>query len=410
MDFEKKTITPKEKERLKILAPTIAEHLQNAEIIEAARLANELEEIGHFSGWLVAARTFYIAGKYEERIQRESIKLGGSGIDSLEESIMYFKKAKRLTGKIREVILEYDVEIDKEDDEVLNMIEKESTEAIYAYVKGKILELEEYLQDSMESEWVDLQILLSYILSYRDSADLYNRCGQHAKKKEEEKAERKRREQILKAEKEKQDRISMEAHQREKAAEERRIEQQRQIIAKKRAIWIIVFIIALAIISVGLVLYTFIYRGQKDSSFYTTHNKNATNEVMATGLPKSTMITNSHERILSSPFSQKYWIVFTEGTRNDRIEASTFDTTTSEEDIFIIWDRSLVANIQADSNLYDQFRYLSNDKWEKIGSYYRLSDFASSVIASNVDVYDSQGNIIIGKTPYDEIEWDTVKS
>lgn len=113
---------------------------------------------------------------------------------------------------------------------------------------------------------------------------------------------------------------------------------------------------------------------------------------------------------VNSPFNQDYWVIFTEGNRGDRVEASTIDSSLSPDSIYIIWDSGLYLNDTSGSDRCDQYCLEDNDEWTKIGDYSRLTDRATNVIASNLDIYDADGNLLIEGCPYSEIDWDLINS
>lgn len=110
----------------------------------------------------------------------------------------------------------------------------------------------------------------------------------------------------------------------------------------------------------------------------------------------------------TTPFKQKYWVIFTEGYRNDQVEASTIDSSLPDDQLTIIWDSALEINNSSGSDGCDQY-YLDNDgEWIYMGNYYRLTDNATNVLASNLDIVDRSGNVIISKSPYSMIDWNEV--
>ena len=110
-----------------------------------------------------------------------------------------------------------------------------------------------------------------------------------------------------------------------------------------------------------------------------------------------------------SPFQQQYWVIFTEGYRSNRLEASTVDSTLPPEQLYIIWNRSMTLNDMSGSGRCEQY-YFDNNTWVNIGNYGRLTDWATNVIASNLDIYDSGGNLIIPKTSYSDLDWDVINA
>lgn len=96
-----------------------------------------------------------------------------------------------------------------------------------------------------------------------------------------------------------------------------------------------------------------------------------------------------------------YWVAFYEGYRSGRLEMSTFDATDGYK---VTWNRNLkVANQSGKCNQY----YYNGTEWIKIGTYGILTDYAMDIVASNVDIYDSSGNLIFEKTssPFDSIDF-----
>ena len=106
------------------------------------------------------------------------------------------------------------------------------------------------------------------------------------------------------------------------------------------------------------------------------------------------------------PFDQEYWVIFREGFRENRIEMSTVDSDMDRQDLCIIWDGGLTLNITDGMSECDQYYLNSAGEWKQIGEYDVLSNYATEVIASNLDVYDSAGNLIVSKTDYSDVDID----
>lgn len=93
----------------------------------------------------------------------------------------------------------------------------------------------------------------------------------------------------------------------------------------------------------------------------------------------------------SSEFDGKqYWVVFTEGFRNGRVEASSFDVSSGSP--ILIWDRNVTVSGATVDGKVSQFRLKEAGDWEKIGEYGIPTDWALEILASNVPVVDSSGN------------------
>ncbi|MCI8957431.1 MAG: hypothetical protein HFG29_10785 [Eubacterium sp.] len=95
---------------------------------------------------------------------------------------------------------------------------------------------------------------------------------------------------------------------------------------------------------------------------------------------------------------QTYWIAFREGFRNDRVELTTCNISGDAGKAYIKWNKSLILQGKSASGRYNQYKLSETGSWEQIGSYVRFTDYATSIIASNLDVYDSQGNLILAKS------------
>jgi hypothetical protein len=110
----------------------------------------------------------------------------------------------------------------------------------------------------------------------------------------------------------------------------------------------------------------------------------------------------------TTPFQQKYWVIFTEGYRNDRVEASTIDSDIPAEQLTIIWDSALEISDSSGSDGCDQYYLDDNGEWIYMGNYHRLTDNATNVLASNLDVVDQNGNVVVSRSPYSMIDWNKV--
>lgn len=124
----------------------------------------------------------------------------------------------------------------------------------------------------------------------------------------------------------------------------------------------------------------------------------------------SNNIYDSEEIDTRSPFNQEYWVIFTEGFREDRVEASSINSSLAQDSIYIIWDSALYLNDSSGSDNCDQYYLDENDEWCQIGSYSRFTDNATHIIASNLDIYDINGNLVLPKCSYDDIDWNKINS
>lgn len=95
---------------------------------------------------------------------------------------------------------------------------------------------------------------------------------------------------------------------------------------------------------------------------------------------------------------KQYWVVFTEGFRGGRVEASSFNV--KEGEPTLVWDTNLtVSGATVDGNV-SQFRLTDDGSWEKIGEYDIPTDWALDILATNVTVVDSSGQRIDVSSSY----------
>ena len=97
---------------------------------------------------------------------------------------------------------------------------------------------------------------------------------------------------------------------------------------------------------------------------------------------------------------QTYWIIFNEGYRSSRLEMSTIDVTDIQSNTCIVWNRGLVLNDRSKASRCNQYKFNDDGTWEQIGTYPILSDYATKVIASNLNVYDKDGKLLVPATEY----------
>lgn len=97
--------------------------------------------------------------------------------------------------------------------------------------------------------------------------------------------------------------------------------------------------------------------------------------------------------------TQKHYIIYTEGYRNNRLELALFDV---KNDVYthVVWKKSLELD---DNSLYTNGSkfHLSEDKTEWIpfeNGYPRISDFAENVLQSDLDIY-KDGDLYIAGRP-----------
>lgn len=131
-------------------------------------------------------------------------------------------------------------------------------------------------------------------------------------------------------------------------------------------------------------------------------------EVVASDPSEAVTVAFEETVDTTSPFKQDYWVIFTESYRDDRIEAASVDSSCSYDELFIIWDGALYLNESAGATDCTQYYLDSSGNWCEMGNWTRFSDGASHILASNLDVYDSDGNLLIEGCAYSDIDWSIV--
>lgn len=100
---------------------------------------------------------------------------------------------------------------------------------------------------------------------------------------------------------------------------------------------------------------------------------------------------------------QKYWVIFREGFRDSRIEMTTCNVAGNNDNLWIEWNGGLYLKGGEAEDGYNQY-CLNENTWEQIGTYHIFTDWATSVIASNLDIYNTDGELVLEKTNLYEVE------
>lgn len=88
-----------------------------------------------------------------------------------------------------------------------------------------------------------------------------------------------------------------------------------------------------------------------------------------------------------------YWVIFEEGYRDNRIEMAKVNV---PSDAKIIFDGESL-RVDQDVTCYQYYYDNDTNNWIEIGTYDVMTDFAHSILASNVNIYDEDGNVVFMK-------------
>lgn len=110
-----------------------------------------------------------------------------------------------------------------------------------------------------------------------------------------------------------------------------------------------------------------------------------------------------------TPFGGKYWVIYRNGHQNERIEATSVDSTHVPEMLHaILKDYELTLNYNDGTDNWTGYILSDSGEWIEAGYSWPLADKTRTIIASNLDIYDDEGNLILAKTKYSDIDWSTV--
>lgn len=119
---------------------------------------------------------------------------------------------------------------------------------------------------------------------------------------------------------------------------------------------------------------------------------------------KSAKTTEVKAKIDEAVTNNQYWVIFREGFRNSRIEMSTVSSILSKKNLYIVWNGNMTLNNVNGMSRCSQY-YLANDgSWQYMRQYGRLTDWATEVIASNIDIRDSSGKLILKAVDYSDVD------
>ncbi len=116
----------------------------------------------------------------------------------------------------------------------------------------------------------------------------------------------------------------------------------------------------------------------------------------------------SRQTAIPYPSDQRYWVVFREGWRNNRIELSTIDSNFAPDKLFIVWNKGLTLNINPNKATCHQYFLENGRRWVYMWDWGQLTSWASQVIASNLDIYDTNGNLILRRCNYSDVNWNSI--
>ena len=108
----------------------------------------------------------------------------------------------------------------------------------------------------------------------------------------------------------------------------------------------------------------------------------------------SAVSADDYGKLANEVDSNKYWVVYHEGSSRDRVELSTF---TVNDGFKTVWNKNLSAihggSYKINHYYYDGSKFVFFETYPNL-----LSGNCTKIYASNVDIYDSNSKIVFKKT------------
>lgn len=110
-----------------------------------------------------------------------------------------------------------------------------------------------------------------------------------------------------------------------------------------------------------------------------------------------------------TPFNGRYWVIYRNGHQDERIEATSCDSTRAPEMLHaILDDYELELNENDGSDNWTGYILSESGEWIDDGYSWPLADKTRTIIASNLDIFDDEGNLILEKSKYSDIDWSNI--
>lgn len=110
-----------------------------------------------------------------------------------------------------------------------------------------------------------------------------------------------------------------------------------------------------------------------------------------------------------TPFSGKYWVIYRNGHHDERIEATSVDSTHTPDQLNAVLENyELNLNDEHGADNWTGYILSDSGQWEENGRAWPLADKTKTIIASNLDVYDAEGKLLLKKTKYSDVDWNNI--
>ena len=152
------------------------------------------------------------------------------------------------------------------------------------------------------------------------------------------------------------------------------------------------------------------YKGLNLGKIRVSVQRKVDDKFMTSQVIKVVQSLDSDKTVLTYPNSQKYWVVYRKTNQNNRLWLITTDGTVTLDKLIKKTDNWLYTD-NVTLGAYAQYK-IENGQWANYGSWTggtSLSGSVGQLYASNLDIYDENGNLLLAKTDnYDDVDFDKI--
>lgn len=134
------------------------------------------------------------------------------------------------------------------------------------------------------------------------------------------------------------------------------------------------------------------------------------NKFMNSVIVKVVQSLDSDKTVLTYPNTQQYWVVYRRTDQSNRLWLATMDSTGILDKLI----KTSAGRLYTDNvtlGAYTQYR-IESGQWYKYGNWTgdtNPCDSVGQLYASNLDIYDEEGNLLVAKTDnYDDVDFDAI--
>lgn len=167
---------------------------------------------------------------------------------------------------------------------------------------------------------------------------------------------------------------------------------------------IIIAVVAVVILIAAGVAGFFIYRSFQGDK--TQEAKTDKSSAAASKKKDGNSAGKTYKNTVDEP-EQQYWVVYDGGEEMTQWEMASVNAEGSRDNLKVIWNDGGSLTLDGDQSHSDfnRYRNTSDGEFDLQGSYDSFTSYAYSVLASNLNVYDTNGNLIVEASDWDDTPW-----